>query len=254
MLGPALKLPKAQESLDNPVWSFCLVPLMLLLPNRLTLLQRVQGAATNGFTHYTTGQVSPTRWPALCAKFASSYETNLSKSTRSRRRQAGEAVSLLYGCEPPPYGPAAPIFWVLVSTEGKGRVHAREQLRQFASQRIEIDGYELVHDGVSWSWRLTQKRYRYWRDQIHSIAAKAPDRRLIGTDQDGAYDVEIERVMGSIYNMPGFRLARRQAGHLVAFAKAEWRRLRPESGPQIRVRTFLPYVQRLPNQRPEKGR
>ena len=229
---------------------------MLLLPDRLTLLQRVQGAATNGFTHYTTGQVSPARWPALGAKFAGAYETDLAKSTRSRRRQAGAAVSLLYGCEPPPYAPAAPIFWVLVATEGKGRVHAREQLREFAnpSQRIEVDGYELVHDSVSWSWRLTQKRYRYWRSLIHSIAAKAPDRRLIGTDLDGAFDVEIERVMDSIYNVPGFRLARRQAGHLVAFAKAEWRRLRPESGPQIRVRTFLPYVQRLPNQRPEKGR
>ena len=66
-----------------------------------------------------------------------------------------------------PYQRDAPVVWVLVATAGKGRVHAREQLREFASQRIEVDGYELVHDGVSWSWRLTQARYRYWRERIH---------------------------------------------------------------------------------------
>ena len=58
--------------------------------------------------------------------------------------------------------------------------------------------------------------------------------------------------MAALYNMPGFRLVRRQAGKLVAFANGEWRRLRPATGPQIRKQTFLPYVQRLPNQKPPR--
>ena len=222
---------------------------MSLLPNRLTLLQRVQDAASNNYSHYTPGQVGHERWPHLEAKFAGQYETDLAKSTRSRRRRAGQAVALLYGCEPPPYQIDAPVFWVLVATAGKGRVHAREELREFTSQRIEIDGFELVHDGVGWSWRMTQKRYHYWREKIHLIAARKPERRQLGTDLDGRYDAEIERVMNALYNQPGFRLVRRQVGHLVAFAKGEWTRLRPADGPKIRRREFLPYVQRLPNQK-----
>lgn len=252
LFGAATWLLRRLVFLDNAVWSFCLVPPLSLLPDRLTLLQRIQDAASRGYTHYATGQVSQARWPAVETKFASAYETDLAKSTRSRRRRAGQAVSLLYGCEPPPYQRDAPVVWVLVATAGKGRVHAREQLREFASQRIEVDGYELVHDGVSWSWRLTQARYRYWRERIHSIAARAPERRQIGQDQGGEFDVEIERVMAALYNMPGFRLVRRQAGKLVAFANGEWRRLRPATGPQIRKQTFLPYVQRLPNQKPPR--
>ena len=99
-------------------------------------------------------------------KFASAYETDLAKSTRSRRRRAGQAVSLLYGCEPPLPARRARRLGA-GGHRRQGRVHAREQLREFASQRIEVDGYELVHDGVSWSWRFTQARYRYWRERIH---------------------------------------------------------------------------------------
>ena len=185
-------------------------------------------------------------------KFASAYETDLAKSTRSRRRRAGQAVSLLYGCEPPPYQRDAPVVWVLVATAGKGRVHAREQLREFASQRIEVDGYELVHDGVSWSWRLTQARYRYWRERIHSIAARAPERRQIGQDQGGEFDVEIERVMAALYNMPGFRLVRRQAGKLVAFANGEWRRLRPPPALRSASKPSCPMCSACPTRSPRK--
>ena len=53
----------------------------------------------------------------------------------------------------------------------------------------------------------------------------------------------------ALYNTPGFRLVRRQVGQLVTFARREWERLRPASGPKLNARTFLPYVTRLPNQR-----
>lgn len=223
----------------------------MLLPNRLTLMQRIQDAARNGYTHYTVGQIERDKWPKLEAKFAGAYDTELPKSTRSKRRSAGESVSLLYGTEPPPYEPAAKVVWVLVVSEGKGRVHGREQLRELRHQRIELDGYELVHDGVGWSWQMTQKRVNYWRERIHACAARRPEYRSTGQDDAGAYDPEIERIMDALYNAPGFRLVRRQVGKLVAYAKAEWKRLRP-AGVQIRTRTYLPIVTRLPNQRQEK--
>ena len=63
----------------------------------------------------------------------------------------------------------------------------------------------------------------------------------------GEFDAEIEALMDELYRAPGFRLMRRQIGKLVGFAHGEWRRLRPEGGPQIRPRTFLAYVTRRPN-------
>jgi len=68
-----------------------------------------------------------------------------------------------------------------------------------------------------------------------------------GSDYDGPFDPDIEKIMDALYHAPGFRLVRRQVGKLVAYAKGEWRRLRPDTSVAIRTRGFLPYVQRLPN-------
>lgn len=228
---------------------------MPLLPNRLTLMQRIQDAAGHGYTHYTMGQIPPDRWHGLEAKFARAYDTDLAKSTRSRWRRSGHSVAQLYGCSPPPYAPTEPVVWVLMATPGRGRIHVRELMDEIEAKRIVLDGYELVHDGSTWTWQMTQARYRYWRELIHTIAGRGPERRRYGTDEQGRYDAEIERVMDQLYNTPGFRLVRRQVGHLLHYARRQWKELRPKAGPQIRRRDFLPYVQRLPNsQKPSKGR
>lgn len=220
---------------------------MTMLPNYLTLMQRLQDAARLGYTSYTSGLIAADKWMRLAKKFELEYECSVAKSTRCRRRKSGEAVCMLLACQPPPYAVQGQIAWFLVVTDGVGRIKAREQLKDIRTERIEFDGYELVHDGVSWSWQMTRKRFNYWRERIHSVAAKKPGVRAVGEDWDGRFDLDIEKIMDTLYHAPGFRLVRRQVGKLVAYAKGEWRRLRPNSGIQIRVRAFLPYVQRLPN-------
>ena len=83
--------------------------------------------------------------------------------------------------------------------------------------------------------------------EVHEISAAPPEHRQIRRDARGEFDAEIEALMDELYRAPGFRLMRRQIGKLVGFAHGEWRRLRPEGGPQIRPRTFLAYVTRRPN-------
>jgi hypothetical protein len=224
----------------------------MLLPDRLTLMQRVQDAARHRYLHFTAGQTSPEKWPALSRKFNKLYSTDLKKSTRSNRRRRGEAVALVYGCLSPPHKSPRVVSWVLLSTEGIGLIHGLERLWHMQGTRLELDGYELVHDGVSWTWRMTKKRYQYWRDRIHAIAALHPERRTIGEDAAGKYDADIEAIQDALYNAPGFRLVRRQVGELVQFLRMEWRRLRPNTSLQPRVRTFLPYVQRLSNKQKAK--
>jgi hypothetical protein len=220
----------------------------MLVDNRLVFMQRCVDAATHGFTHYTMGQTSD--YEALQERFDGLYETGISKATRSRRRRSGAAVAMVYGCPAMPLEPTHKVTWILLVTPGKGRVHQREQLKPIQAERIRVGSYEMVHDGVSWSWQMTRERFGYWRDRIHSIASLSPDRRQFHLGPDGQReDRAIEEVMDALYRQPGFRLIRRQVGKLVSFARGEWRRLRPRREPLIRTRTFLPYVQRLPNQR-----
>ena len=239
----------------------------MLLPNELVFMQRLQDAIRHGYEFYTTGVIELEKWPAFERKMSDIYEANLPKTTRFRRRKAGEAVCLLYAYarhrvdfnDNP-----SQVRWCLCVTEGAGRVHAREQLSEFRKERYNLSfwrktkagelpmGKELVHDGVGWSWQFTRAQYNSYRDEIHHIAARKPESRAISGDVEGPYDQHIEDFMSSLYRASGFRLMRRQVGKLVTYARGEWRRLRPSDGPQIRVRSYLPYVQRLANKEPAK--
>ncbi len=210
-------------------------------------MQRLQDAARHGYAFYVTGETSEEKWPALAAKFSEIYLCALPKSTRSKRRKSGEAVTMLYAYQDPYKSASGAIVWALMVTDGRGRVHARETLLQLTKDRFVLGGYELVHDGVGWSWKMTRERVDYWREKIHTIAAMRPKMRVIETGAYGKVDQDIEKVMDVLYNAPGFRLVRRQVGMLVHFARGEWARLRPNSTVQIRTRTFLPYVGRLSN-------
>ncbi|MGQ5490748.1 hypothetical protein ACUH78_18040 [Thauera sp. ZXT1-4] len=212
-------------------------------------MQRVQDAARLNYPWYVSGELSLEKWPSLEIKLSELYDCNLPKSTRSKRRKSGEAATLLYAVAGPQQQQPRMVRWIMAVSDGKGRVHAREKLLRFdAGDRCSFIGrYELVHDGVGWSWRMNKKRVEALRERIHEIAAAPPDRRQIRKDAAGEFDAEIEAVMDELYRAPGFRLMRRQVGKLVGFAMGEWRRLRPERGPQIRARTFLPYMTRRSN-------
>jgi len=157
----------------------------MLLENRLTYLQRLQDAARNGYAYFVTGEVDLAKWPAMESKFDGLYNISMPKSTRAKRRKSGEAVCLLYGYQSNFNLGMARVAWTLVVTEGKGRVHGREQLKLLKVDRITVAGYELVHDGVSWSWKMTTARVRYWRERISSIAALQPERRRLAKTSSG---------------------------------------------------------------------
>lgn len=216
-----------------------------LLPNFLTLCQRIQDCSSKGFRLYVTGQIEPEKWPKFEAKMVASYELDMSDSTRSKRRKKGESVARLYACPIL----SGPIQWVMMVTEGAGRIHSKEDLQHIEAKRLEIGGFELVHDGVGWTWKMTSARFKYWKDRILTISKRPPERRkiVINPDTLRQHDAEIETVMDALYGSPGFRLVRRQVGQLVAHANASWTRFRPSSGPSIRKRSYLPYVRRLPN-------
>jgi hypothetical protein len=208
-------------------------------------MQRLQDCSTKGFRLYVTGQIDPQKWPAFEEKMVGRYELDMSNSTRSKRRRKGESVVRLYACEVP----GGQVVWSMMVTPGKGRIHGQEDLKDIEKIRLELGGFELVHDGVCWTWKMTSERKRYWRERIVEIARRPPHRRRVEKEEGSlrGKDAEIEGVMDSLYSQPGFRLVRRDVGELVAFANGVWGRYRPATGPQISKRTYLPYVRRLPN-------
>jgi hypothetical protein len=123
-----------------------------------------------------------------------------------------------------------------------------QDLRQKDHRLATPDGrYELVHDGVSWSWQMSKPCLKKYRERIHQVAAQPFSRRR-QIEIDGVVrDLAIERLQDQLYAEPGFRLIRRQVGQLVRYLRGEWKRLRPVCGPQPREISFLPYVRFRPN-------
>lgn len=219
----------------------------MLLPDRVTFMQRIQAAPGLGYSRWFIGRIDSEKWPRLAAKFAQRYGTDLDKGSRYRRRRAGEVVALVYGFQMPS---EKEIVYCLLASEGKGLLNDLEKdMKQFNQDRVKIDGYELVHDGKTWSWRMTQRIFSLWQNEIHRAAALPPTKRKKGHDALGPYDHHAEKIMDLLYSTPGFRLVRRQVGKLAHYMREEFKRLRPAGWPAPRPRTFLKYVQRLPNEK-----
>ena len=204
---------------------------MLTCESKILLMQRLQDYARLDYRYYFQGEVGLDKLNSLSRKFAQQYDTELSKFQRARRKRSGEAVTQFLVWMPEDSDKAR--FWLL-ATEGKGRVHDYETLLDLRDKanRIRLPDYELVHDGVSWSWRMSQATYSFHQKRL---------RNAILARNDLLYGVAV----ASLYQSPGFRLVRRQVGMLARWLRLEWGKLRKEPMPELP--TFLPYVRRLPN-------
>ncbi|WP_233799599.1 hypothetical protein [Paraburkholderia sp. HP33-1] len=225
----------------------------MLHPDKIRYMQRLQQAATHQHFFYTSGRTDLAGFDRLAKKFAEAYGTELSRQTKHKRRMAGEASTCLHAVRLTARGANGQrvVDWVLLASEGRGLVTQREQLQDLRDPHSRLKSsdqqHELVHDGKSWSWRLTHRSYNLCLDRIHRIASLSPDRRR-QIEIDGALrDADAEILLDRLYAEPGFRLVRRQVGKLVAELRRDWKRLRPASGPQLSERSFLAYVRFLPD-------
>ncbi|RAS32066.1 hypothetical protein [Paraburkholderia bryophila] len=226
----------------------------MLHPDKIRFMQRLQQAAVHQHVFYVAGRTNLAGFDRLTKKFADAYDTELSRQTKHKRRLAGEASSCLHGLRLTARGEndQLSVDWVLLVSAGLGLVTHREQLQDLRDPRSRLKSpdqrHELVHDGKTWSWRLTHRCYNHYADRIHRIASLPPDRRR-QIEINGVWrDADAEILLDRLYAEPGFRLVRRQVGKLVAELRRDWKRLRPASGPQPSERSFLAYVRFLPNQ------
>ncbi|WP_322019316.1 hypothetical protein [Paraburkholderia tropica] len=216
-------------------------------------MQRIQQAVVHQHVFYTFGRTDLAGFGRLTKKFADAYGTELSRQTKHKRRLAGEASSCIHGLRLTARNENGQrvVEWMLLVSAGAGLVTHREQLQDLRDPRLRLKSpdqqHELVHDGKTWSWRLTHRSYNQYIDRIHRIASLPPDRRRRIEIDGVTRDADAEILLDRLYAEPGFRLIRRQIGKLAAELRREWKRLRPASGPQLSERPFLPYVRFLPD-------
>jgi hypothetical protein len=226
----------------------------MLHPDKIRFMQRLQQAATHQHVFYTEGRTDLASFDRLSKKFAEAYGTDLSRQTKHKHRLAGEASSWLHGVRLPTRNENGQpsVDWVLLVSAGLGLVTRREQLQDMRDPRSRLKSpdqqHELVHDGKTWSWRLTHRSYNQYLDRIHRIASLSPDRRRKIEINGVSRDADAEILLDRLYAEPGFRLVRRQVGKLVAELRRDWKRLRPAGGPPLSERSFLAYVRFLPDQ------
>jgi hypothetical protein len=226
----------------------------MLHPDKIRFMQRLQQAAVHQHVFYTAGRTDLPGFDRLTKKFADAYGTDLSRQTKHKHRLAGEASSCLHGVRLTTRSENGQLSvdWVLLVSAGRGLVTHCEQLQDLRDPRSRLkspdERHELVHDGKTWSWRLTHRGYNQYLDRIHRIASLSPDRRRQIEINGVSRDADAEILLDRLYSEPGFRLVRRQVGKLVAELRRDWKRLRPASGPQLSERYFLAYVRFLPDQ------
>lgn len=190
------------------------------------LMQRVQDAVIDGYSSYQFIQCSAAKAGQLARQFAAEYETEISKQARYRRKLAGIARARLFSVEED-----GTVTAFLMATDGKGLVR-RETMHDPAKSRVTLGQYELVHDGVAWSWRFTAETVKQWRKRIHDAIARDNLAQLLTT-------------IRNLYRSAGFRIVRKQVGQLANYIRGEWRRLRKGAPPDLP--TFLYYMRRLPD-------
>lgn len=123
-----------------------------------------RAVAKDQYTYWTGGEMARAKVPALGAKFAEIYGTELPRHTRHYRKGKGLANAQLFILDLQDH---QRVTWILVATEGAGLVRDQEKLvdARISSGRLMVGDY-LLQDttrpkehggGTHWSWWIRTK-------------------------------------------------------------------------------------------------
>lgn len=187
--------------------------------HKTELMQRILDAIARGYHWYTFGQIPALKAARLSDKFGTLYGTCRNSNQRAYAKSRGKAnARVLFSAQSRDHQ----FWWWLLVSEGMGLVHTAESLRDARDKRSRIrigDDYELVRrtrsaaqgGGTVWTWRMTRANYTRWRVSILRACRRG----------DGQ---ELNRVLSSLYRVPGYSGVRVQVGRLVETCRQEWRR------------------------------
>lgn len=210
-------------------------------------LQLIQDYLRNGYTKYIVRKVdSEIELKALFRKNVSIWKADRNASNRYKAFRRGESVAIQCAFA---HKDGKGFTCVLLIKPGKDYLTLAEGLpfkdATSKHERLTIFSYEVMHDGLGWTWRMTKSEMNKLNQSIERIARKNPKQAPITQDDFGIYDTDAENFQNSLYSRPGFRGVRKQVGVLVTKLRKEWQRYRPNNAIQPRQRTYLKYVKRI---------
>ena len=190
---------------------------VLVIRYKTLLMQRLSDLVQRGYQHYVHGTIHKSKVTSLCEKFEKLYFLSDNARRRNYRKSKGEANAFLLVAD---IEKKETLHWWLLVTNGDHPAHQLETLfnAHDRGQRIRLTGYELVQlnrdktkgGGVRWTWRMMDTTYDEWRTAIRA-AVRAKNKKI-----------EMQRMVTSLYQTPGFGQARVQVGKLATALKGEW--------------------------------
>lgn len=210
-------------------------------------LQSIQDYARNDYRYYIAKQVdSEPAIEALIRKNRAIWNTGLNASGRYKAYNRGEsiAVQIVYA-----HRDGKSFTSLLLIKPGKDFDILAEGLpirdMTLKHQRVTIFCYELIHDNVSWTWRMTPQEMNRINTWIENLARKHSIPLSVTQDDAGTYYTQVEKLQDQLYSRPGFRGIRKQVGILITKLREEWKKYRPNNSIKPTERTYLKYVKRI---------
>lgn len=196
-----------------------LTPKIFVFTSKVAYMQRISDYVRTGHIRYIRGRTSAASIFATFDRLASTHPVYFDKLKASRARAAGEPTARLL-IWLPEVTKEAKFEWILLA-QGDELDPAEKWLDATDSGgRVRVTGYELARitkEGQakpSWSWRYETSRFQELRD---GLVDAIRSRR----DQDA------KRMIDLVARTVGFGGSRAQAKAILALAKTEWQRRRP---------------------------
>lgn len=188
----------------------------MLLLTRLSFMQQIQKAATNGYIYFTTANCPAEKLPVLVKKFEKAYQINQTRQQVYRKKQKGNASAKFFIYAHPDDKTA--FFWVLMVTRGEHLAHKIEKLQNLTERktRLQYGDYQLIQKPSatgkpSFTWSLTTDAYHYYSSLI---------RKTLRSQNSGAAN----DLLKHLSVMPGFSGIRKQRKDLQKIWQAEAKR------------------------------
>lgn len=194
----------------------------LIQRRKTTVMQRIQQAASRGYSLYISGTIPAVKAQPLADKFAQKYKIDANENQRSYRRRLQKSNTFLFMY---PKKDSTDILWWLMATEGTGAIHDEERLIKIFDKHNRLtweNDYELVvlpkeNSKHTVTWRMTRRCYQDWNTRIRkSIRQKYTDDK-------------VRQSIWSLARTPGFSGIRNQVKSLYKLLAAEWNRTRKKS-------------------------
>lgn len=197
---------------------------MFLQRKKTTAMQRLLHHVRCGYIYHFSGTVEPNSLLDLIEKFSKIYRIDLNVNQRYYRKSKGKA-NVFFTCYPVLKNGNNVFIWFLLATEGKGKIHELEKLKNvnIKSERLSwLNEYELVklskkESKPAFTWQMTNENLNGWIERIRYAVAEKKNNSLM------------KRAIWSLKRTPGFRGNRIHVKKLFNQLKGDVKRIKSKS-------------------------